>query len=296
MKLYTLLAATDFSVASRRSALRAAMLSRQIKARLELVHVLKKKAIDELQQLLDQDSETLQKIRSQARKELSREAGRIAEPLGTNAGWHLMEGEVLRSIMARADTLDAGLLIVGAHGTGGYVRQLILGSTTERLLRMTTRPVLTVKQPPRNAYRSVLVPIDFSPCSQNAIRLALAFAPQAKLILLHAYEVPFEGKMRIAGAKEEEIQRFREIVREKTDARLHQAASDAGITTTDWHSIVVRGNTVSCILEQEEKQGADLIVLGKHGLSMVEELLLGGHAKHILAQAHCDVLIATNNC
>ena len=55
-KLRTLLAATDLSAASSRSALRAAMLANQIGAQLELVHVLLKSALDELQQLYGQDS------------------------------------------------------------------------------------------------------------------------------------------------------------------------------------------------------------------------------------------------
>jgi nucleotide-binding universal stress UspA family protein len=73
---------------------------------------------------------------------------------------------------------------------------------------------------------------------------------------------------------------------------LSQIASDAELSKTNWRSIVVRGDAARRILEQEEKQGADLIVLGKHGLGMVEELLIGGRTKHILAQARCDVLVA----
>ena len=51
------------------------------------------------------------------------------------------------------------------------------------------------------------MPVDFSPWSQGAIRLALAVAPQAELILLHADEVAFEGKLRFAGVAEEVIRR-----------------------------------------------------------------------------------------
>ena len=78
-------------------------------------------------------------------------------------------GEVLEGITAQVKTLDADLLIIGTHGTN-FVRQLLLGTTAERLLRKTLRPVLTVKQPPRRNYQSVLVPIDFSPWSQSAIQ------------------------------------------------------------------------------------------------------------------------------
>lgn len=290
--LRTLLVATDLSAPSRHTAQRAAMLAQQIGARLELVHVLEQNALDELRELFKKNGETLQEnIRSQTKKELTRLTDDLAAVLGRSADCHLVEGVVLESVKAQVEVLDVDLLVIGARGTG-FVRQILLGSTAERLLRMSNIPVLTVKQPPRGAYQNVLVPIDFSSWSQRAIQLALAVAPQAELILMHAYEVSFEGKMRIAGEKEETILHYRNIARKEASTRLSQIASDAELAKANWRSIVVRGDAARRILEQEEKQGADLIVLGKHGLGMVEELLIGGRTKHILAQARCDVLVA----
>jgi len=291
MSLHTLLVATDLSAPSRFTAQRAAMLAQQIGTKLEFVHVLDKKELNELQRLLGEDGEALkERIRLQSRELLAQLADDVGEPLGASAGCHLVEGEVLESITTQVDVLDASLLIVGARGTG-FIRQQLLGATAERLLRMIQCPVLTVKQPPRNTYQSVLVPIDFSPWSLSAIHLALAVAPQAELTLLHAYEVPFEGQMRIAG-EEEVIRHYRDIVRQEADARLHQTAMDAGITKVNWRPVVIQGNAVQHILEQEEEQGADLIVLGKHGFGVVEELLLGSNTRQILTHVRCDVLIA----
>ncbi len=290
--LHTLLAATDLSAPSHFTAQRAAMLARELGAKLELVHVLQQNALDEMRELFKKDGEALQEnIRLQTKKELYQLADSLAETLGSKAGCHQVEGLVLEGIMAQVESLSADLLIIGARGTG-FIRQILLGSTAERLLRMTMRPVLTVKQPPRAAYQSVLVPIDFSPWSLNAIQLAQMVAPQAELIVMHAYEVPFESKLRIAGEKEDTILRYREMARQKAGSRLSQTVSDAGMDEANWRSIVLRGDAGRRILEQEEKQGADLIVLGKHGLGMVEELLLGGRTRHVLAHARCDVLVA----
>jgi nucleotide-binding universal stress UspA family protein len=294
MSLPVLLAATDISAPSRFTAQRAAMLAEQIGAKLEFVHVLDKRELDELQRLLGEDGEVLtERIRSQTRELLAQLADDVSEPLGVSAGCHLVEGEVLESITAQVDALNASLLIVGAHGTG-FVRQQLLGATAERLLRMIQCPVLTVKQSPLKKYQNVLVPIDFTPWSHGAIRLALTVAPQAKLTLLHAYEVPFEGQMRIAGENEESIRCYRDKIRQEVGARLDQTMIDTGITKANWHPLVIHGNAVQRILEQEEEQGADLVVLGKHGHGMVEELLLGSNTRKILTHAQCDVLIA--NC
>ncbi|HET20308.1 MAG TPA: universal stress protein, partial [Chromatiales bacterium] len=48
----------------------------------------------------------------------------------------------------------------------------------------------------------------------------------------------------------------------------------------------------ACILEQEEEKDADLIIIGKHGKEMGEELLLGSVTKHVLAESRGDVLVA----
>lgn len=291
-RLRTLLAATDLSAPSRHAALRAAMLARETGARLELLHVLESSALNELQRLFGEGGEAMQdRLRTQAREALAQLAVDVGEPQGVSAGQHLVEGAVLDSIIGQADILDASLLILGAHGAG-FMRHWLLGANAERLLRKTLRPILAVKQRPHEAYRSVLVPVDFSPWTQAAIGLAQTVAPQAKLVLMHAYQLPFEGQMRFAGVEEETIQHHRTTAHQQAAARLRQIAIDTSIPAENCRSVVVHGDTAPRILEHEEEVGADLIVLGKHGAGMVEELLLGSVTKHVLAQARCDVLVS----
>lgn len=290
--LHTLLAATDFSAPSRYAVQRGAMLARQTGARLELVHILELYALDELRRLFAEEGEDMQeRIRLQSHEALAQLAADIGEPLGVSAGKHLLEGPVLGSIIEQANILNASLLIVAARGAS-FMRHWLLGGTAERLLRKTVHPILVVKQPPHEAYCSVLVPVDFSPWSMDAIRLAQAVAPQAEYILMHAYEAPFESKMRFAGVEDEVIQRFRDTAALEAHARLHQAAADAGIARENWRALIVHGDVAPRILEQEAEQAADLIVIGKHGAGMTDELLLGSVTKHVLSQASCDVLVS----
>ena len=46
------------------------------------------------------------------------------------------------------------------------------------------------------------------------------------------------------------------------------------------------------ILEHEQAMDADLIVMGKHGQPVMEELLLGSVTKHVLSHSSSDVFIA----
>ena len=141
-------------------------------------------------------------------------------------------------------------------------------------------------------YQSVLVPIDFSTWSLDAIHLAQIIAPQAELTLLHAYQIPFKNQMRKAGKEENTIQHYQDKFYQDADARLHQTAIDAGISTRNWQPKVKYGDAVQRILEQEKEQNADLVVIGKHGHGIVEEFLLGSNTRKILTHSQCDVLIA----
>jgi nucleotide-binding universal stress UspA family protein len=271
------------------------MLARQSAGKLALLHVLEKNALIELRRLFAPNAEALeQSMHKQARQalaELAVELGRVQpDAQALRMDCHLVEGTVLTSIAEQAEALGCNLVVVGAHGAG-FMRHWLLGATAERLLRKTLQPVLVVKQAPQLGYRKVLVPVDFSHWSLRAIALARSIAPQAPLVLLHACEIPFEGKMRFAGIEEETIQQHRQTIQREALARLDELALDAGLTAAQWQALVAFANPPDYVLEQEEEQGADLIVLGKHGTGMTEELLLGSVTKHVLGQARADVLV-----
>ncbi len=294
--VFSPLAATDLSAPSRHAAQRAAMLARQSGGKLALIHVLEKDALLELRRLFSPNAEELeQRMHAQAEQslaDLAAELGRT-QPGATaplRVDYHLQEGTVLTSIAEQAEALGCNLVVVGAHGAG-FMRHWLLGATAERLLRKTLQPVLVVKQAPQLDYRTVLVPVDFSHWSKRAIALARSFSPQAALVLLHACEIPFEGKMRFAGIDEETILQHRQKIKREALARLDELAHDAGLTPAQWQPLVAFANPPDFILEQEEEQSADLIVLGKHGTGMTEELLLGSVTKHVLGQARSDVLV-----
>ena len=89
------------------------------------------------------------------------------------------------------------------------------------------------------------------------------------------------------------MQNYSDKVRQDAEIRLHQIAKDARLIA-NWHPVIIHGNAVQKILEQDDKQSPDLIIIGKYGLGMVGELLLGSNARQILIHAKCDVLLANH--
>ena len=46
------------------------------------------------------------------------------------------------------------------------------------------------------------------------------------------------------------------------------------------------------IIQKEQERDCDLIVMGKHGESMVEDLLLGSVTQRVLTESRGDVLVS----
>lgn len=207
----------------------------------------------------------------------------------------IADGPPLEMIAGEAEKLGADLLVLGARGES-FLRHSLLGSTTARLLRKSTRqPVLIVKQPPRGSYRSVLVAVDFSAVSLEAIRAARRVAPDAEIVLLHAFELPYEGKLKFAGVDERVISQYVRDASETQRGRIHELAAEAGLATREYSARIVRGDPAQQIIVAEQDIDADLIVIGKHGTHIVEELLIGSVTKHVLAESQCDLLVLSDH-
>lgn len=287
----TLLAASDLSASARQAAERAARLAAVSGARLMLQHVVSAGALDSLRQLFGAAPGDLQqRLLDEAREELHELGAELLARHGVAAEVHLGAGAVTREIASQADALDADLLVLGARGAS-LVRDLAVGSTTERVLRNTGRPLLAVRREAQRDYRRVLLPVDFSARALKAIGMARQLAPQAELVLLHAFEVPFEGRLRHAGVSEQEIAGLSANARREAEACMAGLVAAAGLPAAAVKTLVLHGDASVQILAQQQLHDSELIVIGKRGQGPFEELLLGSVTKHILAQAGSDVLV-----
>lgn len=288
MNIASIVVAVDFSDDARHAAERAAMLAAEQRAQLDFVHVISGSSLDRLHTWLGAPADSEARLREEAERSLNDMIKDIAGKRDIAAGAFVKTGHVLNQILSSSESAD--LLVLGAHGRNP-LRDLSLGTTAERSLRMSKQPVLVVKRPPRALYGQVIVPVDFSAYSAPALRMARLIAPTARITVVHAFRVPFEGRLRIAGASEESILAYCEEERREAEKEIKDLISDSDDDALRMSYAVERGNVSRVILAQEEKLSADLIVIGKHGRSMVEEWLLGGVTRHVLAGSTCDVLI-----
>jgi nucleotide-binding universal stress UspA family protein len=140
----------------------------------------------------------------------------------------------------------------------------------------------------------ILCPVDFSGHSRVALDYATAIAKWygAEVRVLHAYLLsmtPVTAGAFAAGSAE--LPQSREDI-DRDLASFVRTAAAAGVPSST--SLVV-GAPARHILESAAQWPADMIVMGTHGASGFERLVLGSVTEKVLRKARCPVLVVTRD-
>lgn len=289
-KLKHILIATDFSPRANRAVKRAAVLARQHHAALELLHVVSRNSLETLARLYGAEApEFEKKLAASVEDQLRHAAGLLHDHYGIKVSHHMATGSAPGEIATHAKARGADLIVVGAHGES-FMRDLFLGSTASKVLRKGSGPILVVRAEEHEPYKNVLVGVDFSEYSKRALAAALRVAPHASVSALHAVEITYEGRLRTAGANEEDIQRYRAQVLDDARRQMDEfLRSCAGVSKVS--PVVAYGYPPVVIVERAATSHADLVVVGKRGGTEFEAALLGSVSKHVVYETQCDVLM-----
>lgn len=139
--------------------------------------------------------------------------------------------------------------------------------------------------------RQILVPIDFSECTDAVVAWAcgLAEALQARLWLVHvaAPDPDFVGyDAGPPGVRDQMAEHLRDDHREIQ--RIAGEVRDRGIDATALH---VQGPTVETLLRESRKLEVDLIVMGSHGHGALYRTLMGSISEGVMRNADVPVAI-----
>ena len=162
-----------------------------------------------------------------------------AERRGIAVTTRVATGIPSEEVITAARAEDSDLIVVGTRGKTGLAH-VLLGSTAERVIRGAPCPVLTVRTEPADTEQEegalsrpvtlerILVPVDFSDCSLDALEYAVVVAQQAKasLMLLHVLEPVSYGLDFTLG----QSRTRRAEVRESWTKRLEELASSLKVT------------------------------------------------------------------
>jgi nucleotide-binding universal stress UspA family protein len=143
---------------------------------------------------------------------------------------------------------------------------------------------------------TILVATDFSEASAAATTYAFQLARTigARVYVLHVVpESDVEVMVALQGHLQSEISREALIQTFYTDAdkQLTTLIDDAKASALVQERLIVTGQPVSEIVSWAAAKHAQLVIMGTHGRSGLERVLLGSVAEHVLRLAPCAVLV-----
>jgi nucleotide-binding universal stress UspA family protein len=193
------------------------------------------------------------------------------------------------AIAKYANELDADLVVMATHGRAG-LKHSFIGSITERALRTSPVPVLAVKDSGGELVpvRRILVPTDFSPPSEEAIRIACSLAERfgAAVDVLYVLD-EWPGYLQFASA---EAIDFETRARAVMGDRLETLKAEISRSNLPVKAHLRKGIAADVIVDEADRLGADLIVMGTHGHRGMAHLTLGSVTERSLRMAPCSVL------
>jgi universal stress protein A len=136
----------------------------------------------------------------------------------------------------------------------------------------------------------ILVPVDFSPCSVNALRVAIAMAsPDGDITLLHVIDESFVNDAVAAslGTADEIRTRLRDLA----EANFSNTLQEIETGSVDIERMIVIGMPFAEILKIARDLDLPMIVMGVKGRSTPpEEILFGSTAEKVLRGSRVPVL------
>lgn len=201
------------------------------------------------------------------------------------------QGNASDLILSFAQAQNIELIVMGTHGRRGFDR-LVLGSTTDRVMRSTNCPVLAIAKPPHNSeadgeeghhahcLNRILYCTDFSEHSERALNYAISATAEynAELTLLHVIEhVPKSAKAE-------------DLIATCTE-RLDKLVTSEERKTLKVKTAVRIGKPYEEIVQHAQESQTDVITMGVRGAGALDRAVFGSTTYRVIQLGPCPVLV-----
>ncbi|MEF8807220.1 universal stress protein [Natronomonas sp.] len=227
-------------------------------------------------------------------EDLFEEVDRRAAEAGVEVTTETAFGPPSRTIPEFAEDFDR--LVMGEHGQSG-ARQILLGSVAETVVSRSPIPVTVVRgDGHEEPDRQILVPVDGSPLSREALEYACSEHDPESVTVLHVIDPsePAYGALEEVDVREEPLHGSEEwYERAETaaeelvaDVREEVSAGDVDVETA-----VETGDPPQVIADRAAAGGFDHVVMGSHGREGLDRLLLGSVAETVVHRSPVTVTV-----
>jgi len=198
-------------------------------------------------------------------------------------------------------TIPADLIVMPTHGRTG-LKHVFLGSTAERIVQHSSCPVLVTRGSALQAnngsrfrIKTILVPVDFSNCSREGLRYAIAFATEfgAQIILVHATYLGYVYSSE--GTAIYDIPGLQKAARKTAERKMRELVRSVNFGAVKYQTAFTDGSPVSDICAFAKDRDVDLIITSTHGFTGFTHVLIGSIAEQVVRHAPCSVLVVPSH-
>jgi nucleotide-binding universal stress UspA family protein len=190
-------------------------------------------------------------------------------------------------IVMAATSVNANMILVGS-GEDKETEKFKLGTTTERIIQNSEKPVLVIKEDDTFNVKTILCPVDFSNPSKRALNNAIIIARrlEAKLLVLSVSEEEtstwFSSKEEL---DKENTERF-----ENNKESFAQFLKEFKFMDLEWVKLERMGNPSQEILNTIVANNVDLLIMGTAGRSGLNRLVIGSVTEKVIREVPCSFL------
>jgi universal stress protein E len=279
MKLINrILLANDFSKSSENVVATATELAKIFNSEVVPIHILPDDVTNDKVKLLLHDTATNRL--QQTVDHLTHEGVQAGQPI-------LAYGSAYEAIVEAAVDVNANLIMIGS-GETQKGEKFLLGTTTERIIQKSEKPVFVVKENVPLNIQHILCPIDFSATSGRALKnaITMAYRFKAELSILSVCELQdtswFTSKEEIAAENEKRVAEHK--------ATFDDYLKDFNLTGLKWNKEIRKGKVAEQILCAISEKKTDLLVMGTTGKSGLSRLMIGSVTEKVIREVPSSFL------
>jgi nucleotide-binding universal stress UspA family protein len=280
VKVNNILWATDFSKESKACLPYIKYFSDHLKVTNHVIHVLPKFSDWIYETTFSEDIELFKTVEKTKKKSISK-IQNYSKKSQIPFKIEVLEGKASEELIEYSKKNKIDMIFAGRRGIS-EIEEIIVGSTTSRLIRSSSIPVFVVPKPKRGVkIKNILSPIDLRESSMTELRYSIALAKQlgATVTVVHIseffnYKVPVFIRDKLISKINDKIDKIAKETKYEIKQKIYEI-----------------GDPAKKIIEISKRISTDLIILATHQRKGIEKFFLGSISEKVLTHSNIPVLI-----
>ncbi len=233
----------------------------------------------------------IDKMETDIRKHLSEIREKAKEESIELTAFTVLSATPYVEIVKEAQRIGADLIVMGRRGKTG-LKKLLIGSVTKRVIGQAPCSVLVVPREAKLLCRNIFCATDGSVYGDAAAAEAVMIAKRcgAELTFISVVHAETASAFDIVHS-----QMRHDLIAENelraAESGLKSAREFAHKENVGYESMILAGRPYDVIISSAREKGADLIVMGSHGRTGLDKLLMGSVAERVVGSSECAVLV-----